>query len=142
MTEAAPFSILFLVLTIGLIARLTRLAVNDAITQPMRDKIYSASLQKGSMQTVQADPLTGRPNKQEWVMDKATLKQRLAAFVAKVLDCGWCASVWIAAEVVGLASYATNEGGALLTAYWWIALAGTASLATGLIQTWVYSKDV
>lgn len=143
----APFSILFLVLTIGLISRLTKLAVDDAITQPIRDKIHAASVVGGSMQTVQADPLTGRPNNQTWVENKKTPFRKLAAFVFKVLDCAWCASVWVSAAVVGVAAYvtqATNDTPThphLLAAYWWTALAGTASLATGLIQTWTYSKD-
>lgn len=137
-----PFNLLFLVLTIGLIARLTRLGVDDKITQPIRDKILLASNPGGSVQDVERDPLTKRTTKQQYVANPPKLKHRLAHFASEMLDCSWCFSVWVSAEVVGLASYAVHEGGGTLTAYWWLAAAGTASLFTGVLTTWLYSKDV
>ncbi len=136
-----PFNLLFLVLTIGLIARLTRFLVDDTLTQNMRHKVFTLSQPGGDFVTEQANPQTGAPRVQAWHERPTKLKHKLYSFLHKILDCAWCCSVWVAAEVVSVAAYCVNAGGAALTAYWWVAAAGTASLATGVLTTWLYSKD-
>lgn len=137
-----PFTLLFLVLTIGLIARLTRLAVDDAITGPIRDKIFQASQAGGDFVTTEANRTTGSPRVQAWVERPKKLKHKLATFAFKLVDCAWCFSVWAAAEVVGVAAYVSNGHHAhLLSAYWWVAAAGTASYVTGFLTSYLYSRD-
>lgn len=138
----APFTLLFLLLTFGLVARITRLLVDDAITEPFRDKILIRSQPGGTFVIEQADPITGSPRVQKWNENPKNWKHKLAGFANKVLDCGWCCSVWVATEVVSVAAYVSSGHPHLLAAYWWVAAAGTASLVAGLIQTWTYSKDI
>nr|WP_206442011.1 DUF1360 domain-containing protein [Streptomyces boncukensis] len=55
-------------LTLGAIARLTRLVVNDTITAPARDAV-----------------------------DRRAPKSRPWRWLSELLHCPWCASIWIAA---------------------------------------------
>ncbi|MGH7472728.1 MAG: DUF1360 domain-containing protein [Candidatus Methylomirabilales bacterium] len=136
-----PFSILFLLLTFGLVARCTRFLVDDSLTSGLRFKIFQASEPGGEFKVTESDPLTKRATLQVWVENPKTWKHRVAGFIHKLFDCSWCMSVWVAAEVASVASYCINRGGGYLTAYWWVAAAATASLLTGVLTTWLYSKD-
>lgn len=139
---SAPFSILLLVLTFGLVARLTRFVVDDTLTNPLRQKVQALSQPGGTFRTTETDPLSKRPTTQAWVQEPKTLKHKLFDFLAKVLDCGWCCSVWVSAATLPSLHLASNLGGAWMTVYWYVAAAGTASLGAGLVQTWIYSKEI
>lgn len=137
---SAPFSVLFLLLTFGLIARLTRLLVDDTLTAGIRLRVQKRIYPGGKMVDTEIDPLSRRVTKQQWQENPKTAKHKLAGFLALVLDCSWCTSVWVAAATTITASYSTHHSH-LLTAYWWTAAAGTASFLTGAASVWLYSKE-
>ena len=89
-------STLVVLLTIGLIARITRVLTVDRITYPIRARIV-----------VRLGP-----------------DHPIAYFVT----CSWCIGLWVSAGV-GAAAYFWAD-----TRWWlYVALAGTASLVTGLL---------
>ncbi len=138
----APFSILLLILTFGLVARTTRLLVDDAITASIRHKIQALSNAGGKFVTEQIDPVSKQPRVQGWVENPRSWRHKAFTFLAKVLDCGWCCSVWVSAATVYALWAAQSLGHGWLTAFWYVAAAGTASLVAGLVQTWTYSKEM
>lgn len=80
-----------LLLTLGAAARLTRLAVSDTITEPVRTwvlvRVARSRRQRAEIaDTGRADPPT--PVRQ-WLLD--------------LLQCHWCLGVWITAAVVATA---------------------------------------
>lgn len=105
-------------LTFGLALRLTRLAVDDSITLPLRIKLTTAS--------------AGTWNRTTMTMDR-TRRQKFVGWFAQLLDCPWCFGVWASA-------------GSFAAAYFWgdhkwfvyVAAAMTASWLIGLASTYVY----
>lgn len=97
-----PVDTLTAALTIGLVARITRLLTKDQM-------FY-------------------------WWRAFATI--RLPGPVGYLSRCAWCMSVWVAAGV-GVAAYFWGD----TLAYLLVALAGTASLLTGLYATWLDPTD-
>jgi hypothetical protein len=114
---------LSLLLLVGLTARVTRLAVEDLITAPIRNKI-AAYANKG----------------REWDFAKVKMSpgkplQRVAEFFAAVLNCTWCASVWIgAAAVLSWDAWGDTKAWNL------VALAATLSYVTGWLANREYSE--
>jgi len=89
---------LLVVLTIGAIARLTRLVTGDTITHPIRDRIHERSFRE-------------------------TRSQGLWHWLDDLLTCPWCTSIWLSVPVALVAVwYPTNRlvlaGLVALTASW------------------------
>lgn len=81
-------------------ARLTRLAIHDEITEPAR----------------------------RWVLRRLNPDREFDLKVAYLLDCGWCASVWVAGALAGATSVWWNQF------WWWLVLSTlVASQVTGML---------
>lgn len=126
-------SVLIIFLAVLATARLTRLVTTDMITEPIRDRIDS-------------DASYG----DEWIVDltphgaTARLIHRhgkmatFQRFVNDVVNCPWCASIWIGALVAALAFLLPTA------AFVWPALALAASHLTGLLHAFeglLYGSD-
>lgn len=82
-----------LVVSLGAVARLTRLAAADIITQPLRNRLLYTAPQRAALR----DPTTPLP---------APVRPRAAqarAWAHGLISCPWCVSIWLAALVAVLA---------------------------------------
>lgn len=104
---------------LGLTARLTRLAVDDAITQPIRNRIANFSF---------ALDATG----------KRTVPQKAALWVSEMLNCQWCSGMWVATGVTTTAVLATDLS---LSPFYFVAWVATLSYLTGVLSTLVYKWE-
>ena len=96
----AALSTLTVLLTIGLILRVTRLLVADQITY--------------------------------WARARLVVRLGPDHPIAYLATCSWCMSVWVAAGIAAAAHWFGNTD-------WWfyVALAGTASLLAGWTSRWL-----
>jgi hypothetical protein len=77
------------------VARLTRLLLRDGITEPLRVPVRRWAGRR--------PPLVGNLPLDEWLARPAAHPK-----VAELLDCAWCASVWVAGAVL-FARYRTSR---------------------------------
>jgi len=88
-TAVEDITLLSAVLLVGSVARLTRLASEDTITQPIRDVLLFNRQQRKAMQAGHDAPAP----KRRWA-------SRLRVWVHGLVTCPWCVSIWLAAGVV------------------------------------------
>lgn len=110
-------SLVLFLLTLGLVARATRLIVRDSITQPIRDWFY-----RQSVESLEWDIATASWKHVPW-------QNKVAKFVHQLTDCDWCTSVWVSAGAF-TAAYHWGDN----KAFFWIAAAASASYLVGAAQ--------
>lgn len=116
-----PLWVTFL-LTLGLVLRVSRLVVDDTITQPLRNKLHAFGI-SGREYSLEKQDYTG-----------GTLCQKSARWVSKLVHCTWCTSVWVSALAV-LSADAWSD-----TKAWnLVAAAATLSYLTGWISNREYN---
>lgn len=129
-------------LVLGLCARLTRLAVDDTITKPIRDFFLMNTNTGGEFQTKNiVDIRFGQrqhTTTTEWVENPAKFRHKAAKFMSELLDCPWCTSVHVAFWVLLVG----NTVGPLHLTAWafatvWASIAwlvGVASTIVGVLH--------
>ena len=108
--------------------RLTRLAITDDITEPVRDRIYGWLSTRGyprrTLVQIQADAqqgtLPGSPR---------------ARFAYELLTCSWCLSVWIGAGAVLARAACPRVWDALARTLAFSAVAGVITQASDRLET-------
>lgn len=104
-------------LALGLSLRLTRLAVDDSITKPLRTAFLARQFADGKL-----DAETQLP-----------APHPVWKFAFELFDCPWCMGVWTSAAAFGWA-YADGDS----PAFTWVAAAASASWLVGLASVLVY----
>lgn len=110
-------SLVTFLLAFGLSLRLTRLAVDDAITAPLRLAFAKRQYADGKLDAATQLPAPHPAWK----------------FLYELFDCPWCMGVWTSAASFGWA-YAYGESAAFV----WVAGAASASWLVGLGSVLVY----
>lgn len=83
-------TVIIALLTLGAIARITRLLTDDTLTQPLRDYL----------DTQAADRWYAADESHPTVLTHALTAPRRWRYLAKLTHCPWCAGFWVAAALV------------------------------------------
>lgn len=109
-----------LLLLLGLVARVTRLVVEDSITQPIRNKMHLYGIKDRQYDV----------NKQSYV--GGTKKQQVVKWLSELVHCPWCSSIWIGT-------------GAVLSAHWWADTTAWALVAliasVSYLASWILGHE-
>jgi hypothetical protein len=105
--------------------RLTRLAITDDITEPVREQVYGWLSKRGyphpvEVADVQKGTLPGSPR---------------ARFAYELLTCPWCLSAWIGAAAVLARAACPRVWDALARALAFSAVAGVITQASDRLET-------
>ncbi len=83
---------IYVLITIGAAARLTRLTTRDQITQPLRDRLLYSTAQRAALRDGSPVPPPVHPR-----------LTRVRVWLHQGVTCDWCAGFWVSVLVVGLA---------------------------------------
>lgn len=109
-----------LLITIGAVARVTRLVTWDSATQPLRDLVLYNREQRAARRAGKPLPAPARP--------RAAL---VRAWGHQLVTCVWCIGLWIAAVAVAL-GYTVGPHPALMIPAAALALSYVVGLLSGL----------
>lgn len=111
-------STLLVVLVVLAIARITRLVTTDTLFEPLREKLYIASV-AGDEWYQEENRIIHRPGR----------KAAVQRFFVQLTSCDWCTSIWVTTAVAAIAYYAHSDAW-----FFYVALALAASHLTGLLS--------
>lgn len=101
--------------------RLTKLATDDVITAPIRDRLVAAAYRR---EEISVPPDVSVPN--DWTA--YAIGDPVAPKIATLLTCRWCAGMWIGAGVVAARRLAPRAWAPVAEA---LAVASAAALLAG-----------